>query len=96
MKLFLDDERIPKTPGWSVVRTATEAIELIRLGYVTEISLDHDLGTELTGYDVAAFIERSVILGEIRMPKWNVHSANPVGRDRISQALKNAERFIAG
>ena len=43
MKVYLDDER--STPdGWVRVYWPEEAIELLKAGGVTEISLDHDLG----------------------------------------------------
>ena len=93
MKLYVDDERNPKTNGWVIARSAADAILVLSGGHVTEVSLDHDLGTEETGYDIALYIEASVYLGNIPMPKWNVHSANPVGRKRIEAAMKNAERF---
>lgn len=43
MKIFLDDCR-PMPAGFDVyVKTAGEAIELLKTGKVTVISLDHDL-----------------------------------------------------
>lgn len=42
MKVFLDDIR-PAPAGWVLVKTAEEALALLRGGEVTEISLDHDL-----------------------------------------------------
>lgn len=53
MKVYLDDER--QTPeGWHRFYWPEEAIELLKQGKVTEISLDHDLGDDEhgTGYDV--------------------------------------------
>ena len=48
MKVFLDDERIP--PGdWVLVRWPEEAIDLLKTGKVSEISLDHDLGDDEHG-----------------------------------------------
>jgi len=93
MKVFLDDLR-DAPEGFIVCRTAEEAFDLIATGEVTFISLDHDLGTELTGYNVANFIETMVHNGRIKMPSWHIHSANPIGVKRIRQALISAERFI--
>lgn len=68
-------------------------MRLIESAVVTRISFDHDLGTELTGYDVAKLVERLVAEGKIAMPSWQVHSANPVGRSNIEGAMRSAERF---
>ncbi len=92
MKLYLDDVRdIPE--GWVGCRTALDAMATIAVGDITHISFDHDLGEGLTGYDVAIFIEKLVHDGVMPLPIWAVHSSNPVGRKRIEQAMKSAERF---
>jgi len=93
MKIYLDDLR-PIPEGYIGCRTADEAITLLNTGKVIEISFDHDLGTDSTGYDVACFLEKQVILGTIKLPEWHIHSANPVGRKRIEMAMKSAERFV--
>ncbi|CCB89098.1 cyclic-phosphate processing receiver domain-containing protein [Simkania negevensis] len=101
MRVFLDDElealeRKKLARGFDTwVTTAAEAIELISTGKVSEVSLDHDLGPEEvgSGYDVAKFIEEKAFLNEIPRLKWHVHSANPVGRKRMTAALTNADRF---
>ena len=94
MFLFLDDLREP--PADAVCcRTAEEAFHWRVTGQVMRISFDHDLGTELTGYDVANRIEQWVAEGRIPMPRWEVHSANPVGRRNIEAAMRSAERFLS-
>ena len=60
---FLDDELYSigrKHP----VNISRQAIELLKTGNVTEISLDHDLGDDDrgTGYDVVLWIEEAVII----------------------------------
>lgn len=101
MKLFLDDEREPTKyecgsdndpAGFTVVRTAEEAIELIRQNVVTFICFDHDLGTELTGYDVAKEIERLAAEGKIGPIDYRIHSGNTVGGRNIDKAMKSAWR----
>ncbi len=92
MRIYLDDLRAPPE-GFRLCRTAQEAIALLRSGVVTFMSFDHDLGTVLTGYDVACCIECEVYAGRIRCPEWTVHSANPVGRDHINAAMNSAKRF---
>ena len=96
MKLWLDDLRNPNDHGnpeavW--VKSAKDAISIIRGGNVEFISFDHDLGSELDGHDVAAEIELLVHEGRISMPTWAVHSANPVGEAEITAAMQSAERF---
>ena len=99
MKLYLDDVRNPSDTytdsDWVVVRTAEEAIEILETNVVTEISFDHDLGTELSGYDVATKMEELVITGVIQMPVCRIHSANPPGRDRILLAVRNMETYAS-
>lgn len=95
MKVYLDDMRTPDIKeGWDViVRDAENAMLLLDLGIVTEISLDHDLGGEVTGYDVARHIEEMVFNEDLYFepPRIYVHSANPVGRDNIKQAIASIE-----
>jgi hypothetical protein len=93
MRLFVDDVRSMPAGFDRVVRTSAEAIALLKTGKVTFLSLDHDLGSEDTGYAVALFIERAAALRELGRLDWRVHSANPVGASRIRQALECAERF---
>ena len=95
MRIFLDDVRNP-TPDLGeviVVRDAKTALDLVKTGLVTWISFDHDLGTELTGYSVAMLIEEMVFMEEIKCPEWRIHSANPVGRQKIAMAMQAAEIF---
>jgi len=95
MKVWLDDVR-PAPAGWTHVQTAGEAISLLLVGQVTEISLDHDLGEDGNpgcGYDVAVFIERAAAEKTLPPLVWNIHSANPVGILKMRQALNNADRF---
>lgn len=92
IKLWLDDVR-EAPEGWKWVKTADEAIEVLQTSQVTEISLDHDLGENVpTGYMVALWIEEESFEGWVHPPlKWTVHSANPVGRRKMRQALEYAE-----
>ena len=97
IKLWLDDVR-PMPPEYTYwAMTASGAIKRLVTGMVTDISLDHDLGEPLwlvgTGYQVAMWIEEAAFLGKITKLNWKVHSANPVGSEKITQALKNADRF---
>ena len=96
MKIWLDDERPMPEGDDRHVRTATEAISILtrQTKIVTAISLDHDLGeTGGTGYEVACFIEAGAFQGTLSPIEVNIHSANPVGRDRMEQAISRAEEY---
>lgn len=96
MKVFLDDQR-PAPEGWTLVKTAKEAIALLEAGQVEEISLDHDLGDveEDTGYDVLVWIEEGVEWRDFVPPSMKVHSANPPAAERMEQAIRAIERRAA-
>ena len=89
MKIYLDDER--KTPGgWHHVYWPEEAIELLKRGKVTEISLDHDLGNDErgTGYDVILWIEEAVFTDGFVPPKIIVHCANSSARKKMELGIQ--------
>lgn len=102
MILWLDDIRQPWKHGYIVfewVKTAREAINLLKTGNITFASLDHDLSEEHypwnckdiseckgTGYDVVCFLEENP---EYWPPDGvRVHSANPAGRARMIQVIE--------
>jgi NAD+-processing family protein with receiver domain len=67
VKVWLDDARDAPS-GWVRARTPEEVIELLRLGEIVELSLDHDLGlddgvSERTGYAVLRWLEEEVGTG---------------------------------
>ncbi|MDG3085286.1 hypothetical protein P7F88_03875 [Vibrio hannami] len=96
MKVYLDDER--NTPkGWVRVYWPDEAIELLKTGEVTEISLDHDLGDDErgTGYDVVLWIEEAVATQGFKPPVIRVHSANSSARSKMEQGILNILRLSA-
>ena len=74
------------------MKTADEAIRLLALNTVEEVSLDHDLGVvrngrEETGYDVLTWIEQRVAVDGFVPPRLTAHSANPPARRRMEQAI---------
>ena len=91
IKLWLDDER-PAPKNWTHVKTVQEAKTLILQGIVTHISLDHDLGTPETGYDLAKWIEEQAYNG-LYFISCECHSMNPVGAKNINLALQNANKY---
>ena len=98
ISVWLDDER-PMPASFDIhVKTPEEAIDLLKQDIVEYISLDHDLGLEpetRNGYMVAKFIEEAAYNGELTPLAWNLHTANSVGRDNMSRALMNADKFWA-
>jgi len=96
-RVWLDDVR-PAPEGWTRAHTAREAIALLEAGGVEEISLDHDLGDEVTcgtGYEVACWVEEAVATRGVVPPKIAIHSANVVGRERMQRAIESIERLRA-
>ena len=94
LRVFLDDVRMPPEGEWSLVcRSGEELIPLILAGVVTFISFDHDLGSGMTGYDVAKEIEKQAEAGTIPPVDYKIHSANIVGRNNIKAAMEAARRF---
>ena len=92
MKVYLDDRR-DAPEGWFRVHTYEEAIEALKTGRVSHISLDNDLGTVREGYDVAKWIEQQVFETNFRPPRIWIHSANPVAAENIRAALLAIERI---
>jgi hypothetical protein len=92
-KLYLDDLRTPQSAGWVVVRSYDEAVTYVQThGFPQAVSFDHDLGDAVpTGMDFARWLVEQD-LDSNSMPdsfEFNVHSANPVGRDNINGLLTN-------
>lgn len=98
MRLWLDDVRDPRRYSmiheWTWVKTAAEAIELLKTGQVEYASLDHDLGghtfvasdgPEPTGYTVVLWLEAHPEF----WPKEGVavHSMNPAGAMRMRAVI---------
>jgi len=104
MKLWLDDERNPRDPfiqsefgsfGDEIwVKSANTAINYLKSGCITDISLDHDLGARAgNGQIVADWIEANAFNGSLLKLNWSIHSLNPVGKKKIYQALRNADKY---
>ncbi len=98
INVWLDDERDPNDPkiqelfgaepGMIWVKTADAAISRLKSNSVDWISLDHDLGTSATGYDVAKWIKERAFFGELQRSLWTIHSANVAGARVMRHALE--------
>lgn len=93
--LLIDDMRSPSQVTTDTLITVSRTYEsglyaLKNLGPWDVLYLDHDLGQEETGYDIAKFLEEHTKF----LPK-EVYcvSDNPVGRSNINLAIKNAYKI---
>jgi hypothetical protein len=95
--LFLDDERNPEQvlfapsyANWNIVRSYDSAVEYIEdNGIPNFMSLDHDLGTEKTGYDFIKWLIYDYDNGT-KFPEnfdFIVHSMNIPGRMNMENLL---------
>lgn len=94
---FLKDER----RTWEVVRNYNQFVNVIQQRGMPEfISFDHDLGDEhydktidssqykeKTGYECAKWLIEYCVNTKQLLPKWQVHSLNPVGGRNIDMIL---------
>lgn len=97
--MYLDDLRTPKNNYNVIVRSYEEAVAYVQAHGVPQfISFDHDLGciddgTLLkSGYDFAKWLVESSLDDIISLPNnfdFNVHSANPIGKENIETILRN-------
>jgi hypothetical protein len=94
VKIFLDDIREPPDDSWTVCRSAQQARELILDcdHRIEGMSFDHDLGDDEdgTGYDVVLWMAELNEIGFRNiwpLKKPTIHSANPVGRDRMAGVI---------
>lgn len=96
MKIWLDDER-PAPSGWMWVKDPRQANCLIKTqgSEIEAIAFDHDLGTAMTGYDVACQLEEEAAMGRINKDiHLSVHSANPVGKQRIKLVCQRILSYL--
>ncbi len=91
------ESEIPHT--LNIVKTAVEAIELLKTNVYDIIFLDHDLGNQAyvpsgpgTGYEVAEFITGM----ENCTAQIIIHSWNSVGAENIQKLLPSAKRLPFG
>ena len=96
IKIWLDDVRDAPDDSWTIARTYDECVNILMftLDCVSDISLDHDLGEEKTGYDIAKLIEELVQDYNYFPPRIFVHSDNPVGRANMWAAIQSINRIM--
>jgi hypothetical protein len=99
MKIWLDDVRPPPDDTWAWATCAKDFSAFFADFKITEISFDHDIasedyfGNEITGYHLLCGIEKEFQNNpDFQLPKMQVHSANPVGRQRMQKVIDALER----
>lgn len=48
---------------------------------------------EKTGFSCAEWLVEYCMNNKVDLPEWNVHSANPIGRDNIAGILRSYAKF---
>jgi hypothetical protein len=93
IRLWVDDQREPPSGFTARAKTYEQAINYLKTGKVTVISLDYVLSEEKSGYDIASWIEDQAFFGDDDIPplEWSVHSTESIGRCGIINALQNAD-----
>lgn len=85
---------------WVIVRTYDEFVnEVTKNGSPNYVSFDHDLADidgddEKTGFDCAKWLVDYCMDNNIMLPKYQVHSANPIGKKNINSYLGNAKNHL--
>lgn len=49
---------------------------------------------EKTGYDCAKWLVEYCLDNNLKLPKWNIQSANPVGKDNINGLLLSFSKNV--
>ena len=62
-------------------------------GLPDDISFDHDLGAGKSGHECAKFLCEYCNDNNLQIPKYYVHSANPVGKENIIGLLESYKTF---
>ncbi len=81
------------------VKNYTEFVRYINdIGIPDAISFDHDLGEfingeEKTGYNCVQYLVDYCIDNNIEFPEYNIHSANPVGKDNMKFLIENYKKY---
>jgi NAD+-processing family protein with receiver domain len=86
IKLWHDDIREAPDASWTVARTNEQALTILRTLPVIECSLDHDLGLEENGLQLAQTMAEEKLFPA----RINIHSWNYWGSEAMAQVLREA------
>ncbi len=102
--LWLDDERDPTETRWHDffpipsaeviwVKSCSEFTDWISANSLPDaICFDHDLGDGPSGMDAAKWLTEYCLDNHVKLPAWNIQSANPIGKLNISALLNSFAR----
>ena len=106
--LWLDDERDPLDPRWHAyfpIETPTivwvKSLEEFTQWVTSHalpgaICFDHDLGDGPSGLDAAKWLTEYCLQHQLPLPRWNIQSANPIGKRNIAALLNSYQRAMGG
>ncbi len=104
--IWLGDERDPSESRWhSYFPIATPEVVWLRsyqefIDWIADNSLpqaicfDHDLGTGPSGFEAAKWLTEFCVESGVKLPEWNIQSANPIGKKNIAALLTSFERAM--
>lgn len=88
---------------WQIVRSYNEFVNFVEGELPYFISFDNDLSdlhyqgifdNEKTGYDCALYLVNRCLDLNLPLPKYFVHSMNPVGKERIESLFRNYKNRV--
>jgi hypothetical protein len=92
---------------WAIVRDFQQFCNYLqKFGVPDFVSFDHDLAdehygdftadnwVEKTGYECAKWLVDYCVEMGVKLPDYQVHSANPVGKKNIESYLLNAKKHL--
>jgi len=102
--LFIDDlafdpdssERHPPA-GFIAVTSSQQALSLIHFeGFPIFVSFDHDLGGDDKVMNFLYMLQQEYDLSSIKPFDYQIHSANPVGRENIKSFMESWKKVYYG
>lgn len=92
--IFLDDCRTCYSDA-TVCQNYHDFVKTIEeKGLPNHISFDHDLGEEKDGGDCAQWLVNYCIKNKLNLPKYTIHSSNPVGKKEIVSIFETFEKYF--
>ena len=100
MNVYMDDIRHGPDVGawkdgmldwmdWIIVRSVENTKSLLKMGVVDKLSLDHDMGSVINGYDLVKWM---VDTGNWPKGVITIHSENIIGSKNMQALIDNAKK----
>ena len=87
-KNFFPDDEVK----WYVAKDYTDFCHIIREEVFDLICFDHDLGSDMTGYDCCKYMVDYYDSKGLDLPQIFVQSANPVGKEKIYSYINSYKK----